>query len=530
METVHQSMESELRASDGYEEFSKTIVSEFTRASHHLLFKTDIDGLFETFLENLPEEARQHYNCSACRKFIERYGGLVFISKYTNDHYSAIWPTYGIPLFFEKAIIAMQGRIGVARVTGVFVSNETVWGTPETGEWHHLHVIPPDAIVFRHPIQSPPQYMAEKREEFKMLLAALNEYSRQTLVEVANVLSGKQLSRSDKFLSHIKWLIEMHDIRHGNSDVKNNALWLAVATAPTGFCHVRGSVLGTLIDDVHRGASFSVIKRRFDEKVNPINYQRPQAAPKAGNIKEAEKIVEAMGIIPSLDRRYARLEELQTIWTPRPLPPPLGGGGVFGHLTPKDMEQPSISTPPTRVTWAVFNRDVLPEALEMSYLVRSNRTGYVAMVTASLEDAPPILKWDFPGRRNPVSHYVYHGGSYPGDWNLATGWCKVTAICYPAEMWNDPDFVDMKAVHFILEGARDRNWKNCGIGLFPEILKKELHGVRATIEAFSKSKRLSGYEESTACGIRFQKETNDTLTMLVTTELGQRQYTIDRWE
>ena len=51
---------------------------EATIANGERLFVTDADGLNDLYLDSLPSE-RQHHNCSACRRFIERYGNLATI-------------------------------------------------------------------------------------------------------------------------------------------------------------------------------------------------------------------------------------------------------------------------------------------------------------------------------------------------------------------------------------------------------------------------------------------------------------------
>lgn len=53
-------------------------------------------------------------------------------------------------------------------------------------------------------------------------------------------------------------------------------------------------MIGTLLDDIASGMSFDSVSRRFAEKMHPLQYQRPQAAPSAGNIAQAEKIVEKL--------------------------------------------------------------------------------------------------------------------------------------------------------------------------------------------------------------------------------------------
>jgi hypothetical protein len=83
--------------------------------------------------------------------------------------------------------------------------------------------------------------------------------------------------------------------------------------------------------------------------------------------------------------------------------------------------------------------------------------------------------------------------------------------------------------YLILAGARDSGWKSAGGGLFPEILRSELHGVRATIEAYSKRATIAGFDQSTACGLRVDDK-SDTVVR-TTTRTGSRfAYRIDRWE
>ena len=51
--------------------------------------------------------------------------------------------------------------------------------------------------------------------------------------------------------------------------------------------------------------------------------------------------------------------------------------------------------------------------------------------------------------------------------------------------------------------ADARETKQSGSALFPEFLKAELHGIRATIEAYSKKGHRSGdFEDALACGPR----------------------------
>lgn len=68
------------RPNDGYYEFERQVAERAAFLINNVetpLFKTNADGLYESYLANIPEEARQHYTCFACNNFIERFGSLV---------------------------------------------------------------------------------------------------------------------------------------------------------------------------------------------------------------------------------------------------------------------------------------------------------------------------------------------------------------------------------------------------------------------------------------------------------------------
>jgi hypothetical protein len=180
------------------------------------------------------------------------------------------------------------------------------------------------------------------------------------------------------------------------------------------------------------------------------------------------------------------------------------------------------------MTWDKFYRTVLLDAEKIEFLVSSNRESYAALVTAVNQDAPPILQWDFEDDRNPVSQYVYHGGSYPNQWGLAQGWCNVTGVCFTPSMWSGDFSHHGESVFFLLEGAKDS--KESGNALFPEILKSEFHSIRATIEAYARTATIEGREEASACGIKLQKGAIWNYTFRVTSKMGVIEYKLDRWD
>jgi hypothetical protein len=379
------------------------------------LFFTAATGLWGIFLEKIPEGLRQHYTCNACRRFVERYGGLVAIDEAGRTS-SAMWGEEG-PAEFKEAFRAMAAAVNAAAVRGVLVPATSTLGTPaspptaEGKVWEHIFVTVPRA--HSHPLLSAGQVQAERAEDWRMLSRGLAEFSEDLVARAHALLSSGALYRSEKCIGVATWLLGLHQaLARVQEPRRRDALvWRAVATAPAGYAHIRSGMIGTLLEDLQSGLDSAAIKRRFDEKMAPSQYMRAQVAPAAGNIAQAEKVIAGLKASGALARRYARLEDVQSfVWRPRAAQGPAREGGVFGHLTAKASPSAGkVALPQQTMTWEKFARTMLPEALSIEAQVPAGPERFVALVTAVDAAAPPILQWDAEERRNPVSWY-YHAG------------------------------------------------------------------------------------------------------------------------
>lgn len=486
------------------------------------LFATDA-GLTEIYLECVHGE-REIHDCYACERFLKAYGGLAVI---TDDGYvgSAMWQAFGGPAFYREAAEAMAEAVAQARVVGPFLSTERVWGIPETGGWQHFSCVSPN--VYTGKLLTAGQAMAAKREDFATVIRALSDFSPQVIAEAIRLLETGHFSQSEKFIGPLHWLADLHAKRSATKGKqRENVTWRAIATAPDGFCHPRASVTGTLLEDIAAGMAFNAVKARFEAKVHPLQYQRPQAAPKAQNLEAAEKVVEKLGVARSLERRFARLDDLEAAWLPTPASKRARvGGGVFGHLKARGTEAPSVSAPAATMTWAKFEKSVLPGAESIEVLVPSH-ANFIALTGPVHEDAPVILKWG-----NPFAWYVYHNGAPASTWGLLPGWANVTGLVALPPMWGaDPKPNLGEGFVLVVEGCMDQR-SGQGNALFPECVVQDLHGVRASIEAYSKNAELQGREDGSACGLDIRAGMKTIGYRLRVTTAGLKtEYMIDRWD
>jgi len=512
---------------DGYKEF-RASVAQRVGELRGPLFTTDANPslLVDAFLGNLPYD-RQYYTCHACMDFINRYGGLVYIAE-SGAQAAALWWSLYAPAYFLESVLALNEVVWKASVTGVFVSSRKTWGEPVTPPWTHLYGQPQKGLVYsKGGVLTAGQKAAEYQEDYRLLQSALHENDEGLLEEAMRFFGQGQLSHAEKFLAHARWLLELHQsMARKGIGVKRNLVWRAVATAPAGYCHVKATVLGSVLEDLRNGLAFGDLRARYEEKLHPLRYQRPTTL-KEGNIKQAEEVIATLGLASALQRRFARREDLICFWEPTAPAPSPRGDTVFGHLTPtaKPGQRRALQLPSRTMTWVKFEREVLPRAqtLEAQAPVVGD---YCALVAPAASTGASILKWS-----NGISWYVYHKGSQAVRWNLSPDvWVPVTGLCeHPAQWSYGPDSPrrpEPDRIFVLLKGCRDLKYAKGG-GLFPEQIRSDLHHIRQTLEAHAAQAVIQGKEDATACGLMEEKDARWDLRLRVN---GEDTYIIDRWD
>ncbi len=481
----------------GFDDFLTSIRQRFVeQCASGALFRTNADGLWDAYLGAIPDEDKQYHTCSCCRHFINRYGDLVTIND-EGEVVSAIWDLDDTPEYYKPAVDAMLNLIRRAKVNRVFLTSEPSLGIAVTGPWTHYSVAMPAAMLHkRRGALTAGQAAAAKKEDFKNVLRAVLEFDSTVVQQAVTLLKTDSLYRAEKVLGPAEWLLNLH---HDIDRTKRKAMmvWRAVATAPAGFCHPRSSMIGTLLDDLVAGTPLDVAAKNFKAKMHPLLYQRPQAAPKAGAIDAAEKLVAEMGIASALNRRFLRPDEVEYIWQPTAAAP---AEGVFGHLK-QDSKQEKLM-PGGKITLSKFLSEILPVATAIRCILTPSGNQIVTLTTAADPDAKPILQWDSEENRNPVAWYLWSGGSLPGQFQLKAGSVDVIGVCKPPHAWrgNDGKFPHQGGHPlFLLRGASES--RVAGSALFPECLKSELHGIRSVIEAHSRRVNLPLFDGPTASGL-----------------------------
>ncbi|KPV53386.1 hypothetical protein SE17_09935 [Kouleothrix aurantiaca] len=499
------------------------------------------EQFYTVFFQALPDDLQPVHRCHACRDFFETYGSLITIAA-DGTWDTPIWDIRDTPPVYQPAVTVIRRLIRKSLPTGVFYSANAVWGNPGDATWQHFSLVPPASLVWDHPAVSAAQAMAMRRQEFALIARAVAEVDVRDLALVIRIIKAEQFPNSEASLAMAEWLIGILRTIHQVDDPRQiqGILWRAVATAPSGFAHIATTALGGFLSDLKDGIPLEVAQHAFERKLDPASYQRPQAAPSAGNVAVAERLVAETGIEAAFARRYARIEDLTLLWRQLPAAPPaVGAGGVFGGVETKQAQRTrrdreyvdARPLAPISMTFRKFRDEVLPTATSIQCYLPPQSLPFAALLTAVDPNAPLIFQWS-----NAVSWYTYINGSDPSQWGLAPRqWHTITGVCLQPNLWSTPAEAPNhgNGVFFLIHGAQDSNAERVGLTLYPSLLRSVYRPIRATIEAYSKTQVLSGADEATACGyyLHAGKNTWNPLTLRVVDTNGiASDYLLDRWD
>lgn len=513
---------------DQFDVYNASLRQSFALFKGKSLFTVDAGDLASIYLQSFDDpHERQYHNCSCCKSFLNRFGNLVSIEA-DGSTKSVLFGLGDVPPQFMAADRALHKAVSAGRVTGVFLSEQAEWGTSQTGKWRHFSVKPAPNQIHKRTLLTAGQKMAEYREGFKTLRQGLAKFDDKTFLAALALLDADALYRSDKFAGTMrKW----RDLKVTHGRTGDNLSWLALATHGDGFSHVASSVMGTLLEDIETGLPTADIKRRFDDKVDPLKYMRATVAPKAGNIDQAEKIVAQLGLAASFPRRFVAVDEALSYadWTAKEehadagvftklKAAPVSAQGVFGNL------KASIAQPSNAITWVKFASKILPHAQSMALLVPADPKPYGAMTVAVDPEAPLLFTWG-----HSACYYKWNAID-PQHFGLTAGAAApVTAVVPTPMAWGGADTPHI-GVFLLLQGAAAGPKAQAGTGLFAELLRPELRQVRSTIQAHSINDTLADAPGPQAAGLVLRRGVPINVTLRVWTHGVAVDHVIDRWE
>ena len=547
---VAQAVAGVLTSGEDFDKLSQAVHATFhSRMAEHgpNLFATTQprnDRLSTAYRMGFPVEEQQHHNCTCCRHFFDRFGGLVFITA-QGDAVPALWDSSNVPAEYLASVQALEKKVKRQSVNGFFYTEHHDWGTPVTpvfregtneqiANWtHHTapavahHIVPENHIGTLE---------GEFQQAFDALEKAVTNFSIETLSAALNVLKATQ--GCEKWTGQVEWLYGFKKSLNGRhpGQIRNLIFREIPLVEDRQWVHIHNRVCGQrLLGNIAAGMSPARSLEIFLREVDPERYRQQTAAPTEGNVKVAQKIMENLGLSErDLQRRIVSIGELteRFTWAPAPVEEAKSAESAKPFSTVKTKEQeakPQIQTSVAQggaIAWDRFVERVLPEAKALAVKM-PNLFKPVTFSSSQYEDAGRIFFYDLEENRNPFAWHTTVDEQYSAHLGHGTNtYAPVRAIVKAPPTWTGGDRGKEWDVDILLlDGVKEPREK-VGLALFPQLLRPELYEAQRVISIFSQEGRMDTSAEDQAIGIAANGE--KVFTIRVTTEFGQTDYTVDR--
>lgn len=391
--------------SNNYHNFVLALQKQLSTMAKTGLFEVspDKDLVWNTYLDSFPAgtnnlfRERREYDCNCCKQFIRDVGRVV---TFVDGKRVSIWDIK-VPGYYQTVVDALSKLIHAAPIADEFLHFTTKVGTAQSNvlendqvvTYNHFHAVLPQNFV--KPNADIATALSWSRSNVQVLERSLKELTTDAAETILELNAQGSLYRGKEQIANVELFLELKN-KYDALDAAGKEAFVWTQGLKLGHRgKFRNSAIGTLLEDLSGGMDIESAVKRWEKVMAPANYKRPTALVTEAMIKKAQQTVQDMGLIDSLPRRYAVLEDLtvnNVLFADRNSQK---ATDVFGDLLkgakkpvkgPANVEEISIEK---------FIRDVLPTATSIEALVENRHTGnLVSLVAPVYPDAPNMLKWN----------------------------------------------------------------------------------------------------------------------------------------
>lgn len=438
-----------------FTEFKKALqkrFSEITKDATYLFeVEVDKDELWNLYLDSFPAgtneiyRERREYDCSCCRHFIKSIGNAVVIK---NNTVYSMWDMAIDDPAFQTVANAMVNYIESHAVTDVYVSQEKKIGTDKNHEqldngkintYEHFYLELPDKFVLDKR-RSTGDIKGTFRDTRNVFKRSLDEITEESIMTVLELISQNSLYKGEEWkvvLSEFLKYKKSYD-KLTVTEEKENFAWEKSIATGAAIGRIRNHSIGTLLVNISDGMDLDTAVKKYEQIVAPANYKRPKAIYTKKMLEDARKKIEEMGYMPSLERRFATLDDISInniLFSNKDAQRRISGAGdVFASMEKDIAINPKRFSGVEEVSVADFVNNVLPMAKEIEvYLENRHSANMVSLIAPKNPDAPTMFKW------NNGFSWAYSGNITDSDIreNVKSAGGAVDGVLRFSIQWND---------------------------------------------------------------------------------------------
>ncbi len=438
-----------------FSEFRKALQKNFAQmtkdASHLFEVEVDKEEFWNLYLDSFPAGTNEiyrkcrRYDCSCCRHFIKTIGNCVAIKE---NKIHTIWDLETGDTRFQPVADALSAYLKNHTVTDVYISREKTVGTDrnfrqrEDGRietFEHFYLDLPDKFV-----SDKRRSVADRKGEFRdtknVFARSLNEISQESVTTVLELIAQNSLYRGEEWKGVLDQFLKYQNAYKKITDEqkRENFLWEKSVSAGAAVGRIRNHSMGTLLINLSEGMELDEAVRKYEQIVAPTNYKRPKAIFTKKMLADAKKKIEELGYLPSLERRFATLDDISInniLFSNRDAKRRIPDvGNIFAAMEQEIAVDIKKFSKVEEVSAENFVKNILPAARELElFLENRHYANLVSLIAPKNADAPIMFKW-----KNGFS-WAYSGNIADSDikQNVKSAGGAVDGVLRFSIQWND---------------------------------------------------------------------------------------------
>lgn len=425
-----------------FKQFADKVHDQFNLLATNALFVVDLsnDQLWDTYLESFPAGTNEifrtntHHDCSCCRNFVKEIGGVVAI---IDNKLVSVWDIDYSDLASEYQVVtqAMADLVTSSAIMSPYLRNANYGRkvsqimTPErlvngeTIEWDHFHCIVPK----QHTSTNKAEKLGRLSTQAATFKRSLEELSIDAITTVLELIDSNSLYRGEEHKTSVANFLD-HKRAYDSSPNKQFYIWQNYINSN----NFRGSVIGTLVEDLSSGVDLERAVASFESKVAPSNYKRSSALITPTMINQAVLTLRELELENAVERRHATLSDISVndvLFADHS-----AQAVMKDSLTDLLMEETKptfVPKKPKDIAISDFLTSILPKATSVSAFMENKHIPQLVNITAPVHsDVNNLFKWDNSfawsykgGVTDSISERVKaHGGNVTGDLRFSIQW------------------------------------------------------------------------------------------------------------
>lgn len=349
---------------------------------------------------------RREYDCGHCRNFIKTIGGAVAI---VDGKIHTIWEIDTDDVVFQPVVDALRTYVESKPIKDIWRHFTNTVGVKSTNEytedkqiikWTHMYTPIPERLLERK--SDIPTAKAKVRDRKNVFKRSLDEITEEAVDTVLELIASNTLYRGQEWERVLKDFRKYQREYNGLSDgEKDTYTWTKAMTIGDVIGRIRNHSIGTLLVNISEGMDLDNAVKAYENVVAPANYKRPKAIFTKKMLEDAKKTVTDLGYMDSLQRRFARLDDITVnniLFCNRDAAPRIQGGlDIFDEMSKEVAVNPKKFSKIEEISAEKFVSDVLPTAKELEVLFENrHKKNMVSLIAPVNKDAKNMMKWSNP--------------------------------------------------------------------------------------------------------------------------------------